>query len=627
MIDILSFLPLNSNIKINTDYWYLLFFVFSWLISYFSFPTIIKISNDKNLVATPTDRSSHHKKTPTLGGIGIFIGFTLTVTVFGSLFPSTNIFPLLAGIVVLLFLGLKDDIIELSAKVKFSVQFFVITALILITDIRIVSLYGLFDFFEINYFFSIFLTIFVYILLINAYNLIDGVDGLAGTVALIFLSGSSFLFYFSNSTTLCIVSLGLAGSIVAFLKYNFSNKSKIFMGDTGSMIVGFILTYLLICLLNIGEVTFNNLKYKINPLLLLSLLFFPLLDTARVFFVRIVIHRKSPFKADKNHIHHSLLRLGFKHWQIALFVGVTTYILAIFSFYIEKLDIHLQILLVVSFGSFIFSLPQILRKMKVTDFSFLKNNALFLIISLFISLQSCTTKKDLLYFQEGNKNAIDDNRIVGQKIETNDILSIKIFSIDAIAARIYNIDLLEGVGNIVQQPELLKIRGYLVNDDGFITLPVLGQFKATDTTTRELELLLTDRLVNGGHLKDPTVTVRIINSKVTVLGEVRTPGTFVFYEKNLTLLQAIGMAGDLTITGERKDVLLIRYENNTKTIHHINLTSTDWMNSDLFYVKQNDVIVVNPNTAKVKSAGIIGNAGTLISVISLLLTGILLINR
>jgi polysaccharide export outer membrane protein len=87
------------------------------------------------------------------------------------------------------------------------------------------------------------------------------------------------------------------------------------------------------------------------------------------------------------------------------------------------------------------------------------------------------------------------------------------------------------------------------------------------------------------------------------------------------------MAGDLTINGERKDVLLIRYENNTKTINHIDLTTTDWMSSDLFYVKQNDVIVVNPNNAKIKSAGIIGNAGTLISVVSLLLTGFLLIKN
>jgi polysaccharide export outer membrane protein len=118
-----------------------------------------------------------------------------------------------------------------------------------------------------------------------------------------------------------------------------------------------------------------------------------------------------------------------------------------------------------------------------------------------------------------------------------------------------------------------------------------------------------------------------MNSKVTVLGEVKTPGTYSFDEKNLTLLQAIGLAGDLTINGKRNDVLLIRQENNIKTITHIDLTSTSWFETKNYYVKQNDVIVVNPNNAKIKSAGIIGNAGTFISVISLLLTGILLIKK
>jgi polysaccharide export outer membrane protein len=105
------------------------------------------------------------------------------------------------------------------------------------------------------------------------------------------------------------------------------------------------------------------------------------------------------------------------------------------------------------------------------------------------------------------------------------------------------------------------------------------------------------------------------------------PGTFEFSEKNLTLLQAIGLAGDLTINGKRNDVILIRQENNTKTITHIDLTSTDWFETNSYYVKQNDVIVVNPNNAKIKSAGVIGNAATFISLISLLLTGLLLLKK
>ncbi|GAA4054078.1 hypothetical protein GCM10022388_20660 [Flavobacterium chungnamense] len=400
------------------------------------------------------------------------------------------------------------------------------------------------------------------------------------------------------------------------------------MGDTGSMIVGFLLAFLTINLLTIKQVIILNATYEINPILMISLLFYPLIDTARIFFIRIFIYKKSPFKADKNHIHHRLLELNFKHWQVSVFVGIVTLILSTLSILIDDLNIHFQLLIIVILGTTFFSIPQLIQKKRQLMLSSLRKGMFFLIATLaFISATSCSSKKDLLYFQNGKKNAIEDNRILDQKIETNDILSIKIVSLDIESSRIYNIDLLNGITSGTVNPEIIKINGYLVNDEGFITLPVLGQLKVNDKTTRELELFLSKKLMNDGHLKEPTVTVRLLNSKLTVLGEVRQPGTFTFYEKNLTLLQAIGMAGDLTINGERKDVLLIRYENNTKTINHIDLTTTDWMSSNLFYVKQNDVIIVNPNNAKIKSAGIIGNAGTLISVFSLLLTGFLLIKN
>jgi polysaccharide export outer membrane protein len=172
---------------------------------------------------------------------------------------------------------------------------------------------------------------------------------------------------------------------------------------------------------------------------------------------------------------------------------------------------------------------------------------------------------------------------------------------------------------------MLKLQSYLVDNSGKITLPVLAGMKVTDKSTEELELFLTNKLKNEGHLKNPIVVVRVLNSKITILGEVKLPGTYNFTEKNLTVLQAIGLAGDLTINGQRNDVMLIRHEENTKKIIHLDLTSTDLLNSPYYYISQNDVIVVNPNKAKVKSAGIIGNAGTLLSVFTLLLTTIILI--
>jgi polysaccharide export outer membrane protein len=254
------------------------------------------------------------------------------------------------------------------------------------------------------------------------------------------------------------------------------------------------------------------------------------------------------------------------------------------------------------------------------------NFKLLIIYILSIHFLSCSTKKDILYFQSTNKSTFNENIQINQKIEVNDILSVRINSKDVQTSKVYNLDLTENLDK-TQQPQVLKYLGYLVNDLGEIKLPVLGTIQVNKMSIQELEQFITKRLVDEGHLSDPTVIVRIMNSKVTVLGEVKTPGTYSFDEKNLTLLQAIGLAGDLTINGKRNDVILIRQENNIKTITHIDLTSTSWFETKNYYVKQNDVIVVNPNNAKVKSAGIIGNAGTFISVISLLLTSILLIKK
>jgi polysaccharide export outer membrane protein len=266
------------------------------------------------------------------------------------------------------------------------------------------------------------------------------------------------------------------------------------------------------------------------------------------------------------------------------------------------------------------------QKISFFYFNFLqKGAALPLLLFSFLFLQSCSTKKDLLYLQDAKSaGLIADTKIVEQKIVANDILSIKIYSLDAESARVYNITLLEGGGGGMMQVEMLKLTGYLVSDEGTIVMPILGPILVDDKTPEELEFFLTRKLIEEGHLKQPTVTARIINAKFTVLGEVRSPGTFTFLEKNITVLQALGMAGDLTISGTRKDILLIRQAGETKIIHQLDLTSTAWMETDLYYVKQNDVLVVNPNNARIKSAGLIGNVGAVLGIISFLLTVFLL---
>ena len=245
---------------------------------------------------------------------------------------------------------------------------------------------------------------------------------------------------------------------------------------------------------------------------------------------------------------------------------------------------------------------------------------------LVIMLQSCSTKKEILYFQDANTIGPQNITYETPKIQPNDILNITVGALIPETALPYN----------KQQPtntttstniELLKLQGYLVTTEGTIVFPVLGTLEVANKTTAQLEKELQQVLENGGHLIKPSVSVRLLNAKVTVLGEVQRPGTYSFTEQQISLPQALGYAGDLTINGKRNDVLLIREENGMRTVTNIDLTETDWFNSPYYYIKPNDFIVVNPNAPKVKSAGFVGNTGTLVSVVSVILSSIILITR
>jgi polysaccharide export outer membrane protein len=242
----------------------------------------------------------------------------------------------------------------------------------------------------------------------------------------------------------------------------------------------------------------------------------------------------------------------------------------------------------------------------------IKINFLSIIFSLSF-LSSCSTKKEVIYFNDINTASQDKNVFSVGKIQPNDILSVIISSSNSELAVMYNL-------NQDQNQNTTNFPGYLVNLEGYISIPILGIVKAEGSTLTELENLLVKKLIDGQHLAEPIVTARLMNAKFTVLGEVAKPGTYTFSEQNISLLQALGYAGDLTINGKRENVLLIREENNAKTYITIDMTSKKWFSSPSYYIKPNDVIYVNPNGPKVKSAGYIGNLGTFISVISVSLS-------
>jgi polysaccharide export outer membrane protein len=240
-------------------------------------------------------------------------------------------------------------------------------------------------------------------------------------------------------------------------------------------------------------------------------------------------------------------------------------------------------------------------------------------------LSSCASKKNLFYFQDAENSIPAKIEYVNNTLQPNDILNVKIGALVPETAIPYNIQ--TNSGQQGQNIELLKLQGYLVGIDGHIVLPILGRILVANKTIASVEKELIRILENGQHLLSPSVSVRLLNAKVTILGEVNNPGTYNFTEQFISIPQALGYAGDLTIQGKRSDITLVREQDGTRTSSRIDLTTTSWMNNPEYRVMPNDVIVVNPNMAKVKSSGFVGNAGTVMSIVTTLLSITVLLTR
>ena len=211
-------------------------------------------------------------------------------------------------------------------------------------------------------------------------------------------------------------------------------------------------------------------------------------------------------------------------------------------------------------------------------------------------------------------------------IQPNDILSIDISAAMPETALPYNKQFGGGAINNTNI-DVLKLRGYLVDSEGTVSIPVLGKVLVKGKTTMAIEDEIAQKLESGNHLVDPVVSVRLLNSKVTILGEVNGPGTFSFTEESLSVPQALGYAGDLTINGKRDEIMLIREVDGKRTISQVDLTTADWMSDPEYIIKPNDVLVVMPNRAKVKSAGYVGTATTVMAITSTLISIAILIFR
>ena len=285
----------------------------SFLITFFAIPIIIQVAREKKLFDEPDERKVHKMVIPTLGGLGIFAGFILA-TLLGAPLGINELQYFVAAAIVIFFLGIKDDILILSAAKKFIGQLIAAGIIIKFGGVQINNMHGFLNIGELPHIAGIVFTLFTIIVIVNSFNLIDGVDGLAGSLGLLTALIFGAYFAYVGLVLYAVIAFSLAGSLVGFLIYNFS-PARIFMGDTGSLLIGLINSIMVVKFINIAGSTTSLLPIEAAPAIGIAILIVPLFDTIRVFGLRI-LDRRSPFSPDRTHVHHLLLDLGFSHKKV-----------------------------------------------------------------------------------------------------------------------------------------------------------------------------------------------------------------------------------------------------------------------------------------------------------------------
>ena len=301
----------------------ILIFIGCFLLTYLTIPKIIGVVEYKRLMDNPNQRSSHRIKTPTLGGVSFF--YTLVFALF--FINSWNTFEetiyIIPGLTILFIVGLKDDLVVISPGAKLIAQLCAIAFILANPSFTIFSLNGFLNINEIPFYLYLIIAGFMMLTIINSYNLIDGIDGLASVVGIVIMVIYTTIFYLTKEYFFALLSITVNASLMAFLGFNFSSDKKIFMGDTGSLIVGFVISILTLKFLALRPNAYAELPFLLEnaPLIAISILIVPLFDTARVFAIRIA-NKKAPFSPDRNHTHHVLIDYwGLTHKQASFIIG------------------------------------------------------------------------------------------------------------------------------------------------------------------------------------------------------------------------------------------------------------------------------------------------------------------
>ncbi|HVS90648.1 MAG TPA: MraY family glycosyltransferase [Mucilaginibacter sp.] len=301
--------------------YYSIIIAFSILITSLAIPSILHVARARHLYDDLGHfRKQHDHGIPRLGGVAIFVSFTITSLLFSMTDQSLPINYLLTACIILFAMGLKDDLSGVNSRTKFVIQFIVAAILVLFGNIRLSSMYGVFGIHDLPYWPSAALSVLTVILVVNAFNLIDGIDGLAATTGIIVNGCFAAMFICMRQYELAAVSLAMVGAIFGFLKFNIT-PAKIFMGDTGSLLIGLISVVMAVKFIELNKISsVKTPEFFSAPALAIAILIGPIFDTVRIFILRIS-NGVSPFTADRNHIHHRMLRLGFTHLQTTLILA------------------------------------------------------------------------------------------------------------------------------------------------------------------------------------------------------------------------------------------------------------------------------------------------------------------
>ena len=317
---------------------YITLFFGVFIVSLYIIPKIREISLRNQLIDSSSHRSSHMGNVPTFGGVAFYISYILVLFFSRNLDEHHVSLTLLASISIVFFTGLLDDLKNLSPKLKFLGQLVAVGLLMIQPDFRITSLHGFIGIYEIPLTLSIAGSMFLLLGLVNAFNLIDGIDGLTGITGIIVASFYAFMFYTLGSFFYASIAVTTIATLLAFLRFNFSITRKIFMGDTGSLVIGLVLGLLTLKLLSFGDEAYVSLSFNRAqlPLFLIAVLFVPLLDTLRVILVRAA--KGAPiFEPDRNHIHHIIVDFGLSHRRASFLIGLSNFLAALLMFFVIQL--------------------------------------------------------------------------------------------------------------------------------------------------------------------------------------------------------------------------------------------------------------------------------------------------